>query len=58
MLIPKTSNKGRLAQNLEVYKIKLAEEDYQAITKLNKDARFYDPKFIGERDWNGVPYFS
>jgi len=43
LIIPKTAKKERLRENIDVYSFKLSDEDYQAITNLNIDARFYNP---------------
>jgi len=42
-IIPKTANLARLEENIDVYSLKLSEEEYDSITKLDKAARNYDP---------------
>lgn len=57
LIIPKTSNKDRLRENMNVYDFKLSEEEYASIDKLDKKARFYDPLFLSYGQWKLWPYF-
>jgi len=41
LVIPKSSNKTRLAENIGIFDFKLNEEDLAAIDKLNKNLRFF-----------------
>jgi diketogulonate reductase-like aldo/keto reductase len=52
-VIPKTSKKHRLSENLIVYDFKLTNEEYNNITNLNKGTRFVDPISLF-----GFPYFD
>ena len=58
VIIPKTNTKSRLPQNLNAYNFTLTAEEYDQITKLDKNARFYDPKWIEGFGWNNIPYFE
>jgi len=42
-VIPKTTNFGRLIENLGIFDFELTEEDMSAISSLNRDRRFNDP---------------
>jgi len=58
ILIPKTSKIGRLRENIVVFDFNLSEDEYSAITKLDKRARFYDPLLCkGLKAWNYWPYW-
>ncbi|MEM7551533.1 MAG: aldo/keto reductase [Bacteroidota bacterium] len=52
-VIPKSTNAGRLKQNLEAADIQLTLEDMNAIEKLNRDYRFIDGSFFTPE---GSPY--
>ncbi|KAL4963737.1 NADP-dependent oxidoreductase domain-containing protein [Aspergillus stella-maris] len=47
-VIPKSSNPGRLAQNLKVTDFELEEEEIKSISGLDKGLRFNDPMKFGE----------
>jgi D-xylose reductase len=42
-VIPKTTNKDRLVENLSIYDFTLSEADMTAISALNKNRRYNDP---------------
>ncbi|CAI6334424.1 unnamed protein product [Periconia digitata] len=44
-VIPKSNNKDRLAQNLDVTSFELSDEEVSAISALDKGLRFNDPGF-------------
>jgi hypothetical protein len=55
---------SRLKENMEVYDIKLTQEEYDSITKRDKNVRMYDvadipyglfPKAL---EWNNFPYYK
>ena len=58
IIIPKTSNPARLGENFKVFDIKMTDEEYESITKLDKKARFYDPLNIPGFGWNNFPYYA
>ncbi len=44
-VIPKSNNKDRLKQNLEVNNFSLTKEELEEISKLDQGLRFNDPGF-------------
>jgi D-xylose reductase len=54
-VIPKSNNKDRLAQNLEVTDFDLQDEEIEAISGLDKGLRFNDPGFYLETP---IPLFA
>lgn len=42
-MIPKTTNKDRLIENLSILDFNLTDEEMTAIAKLNKNQRYNDP---------------
>ena len=42
-VIPKTTKKHRLIENIELFTFELTEEDMQLVNQLNKNMRFNDP---------------
>jgi D-xylose reductase len=54
-VIPKSNNKDRLAQNLEVTDFDLQDEEIEAISGLDRGLRFNDPGFYLETP---VPLFA
>ena len=42
--VPKSSNEGRLKENLESVDFKMSENDYNLISSLDQNKRFNDPK--------------
>lgn len=36
----------------------MSEEDYNSITKLDRNMRLYDPAFMEVFGWDNTPYFS
>ena len=48
MIIPKTSNKDRLAENFDLFSFELTEEEMSVIAGLNKNQRFNDPGVYAE----------
>ena len=46
--IPKTTNKGRMMENIDIFRFEISQEDMQAIYLLNQNARQYrDPDHHG-----------
>jgi len=43
IVIPKTSRVERLAENFNVYQLKMTDQEYESIAKLDKEARFFNP---------------
>ncbi len=43
IVIPKTTKKERLGENLQSYSFKLSDEDYSSIDALANGARFFNP---------------
>ena len=56
-IIPKTSKVARLRENIQVYDFKMTKEEYESITALDINARFYDPETQTDFGWNNLPYF-
>ena len=54
-MIPKSNNKDRLAQNLEVTDFELREEEIEAISGLDGGLRFNDPGCYLEKP---IPLFA
>jgi D-xylose reductase len=42
-VIPKTTNKDRLKENLSLFDFNLSEDEMKAIDSLNKNRRYNDP---------------
>ena len=51
-IVPKTSKKDRLKENLDLFDFELCEEDMQAINSLNRNQRFNDPGDFGPAAFN------
>ena len=51
-VIPKTSRRQRLAENLALFDFSLSEEEMAAIGKLNRNRRFNDPGVFCEAAFN------
>lgn len=63
IIIPKTTNTGRLAENLNVYDFNLTDDEYNLITSLDNNGRGFDPISMKgdefhDKHFNGVPYFN
>ena len=60
IIIPKTTKKERLEENIKVYGFKLSEKDYDRISALDRGVRFFNPKFFTEEGnpMAGMPYFD
>jgi diketogulonate reductase-like aldo/keto reductase len=58
VIIPKTTRVPRLEENLKVYDFKLTDEEYAAISALDKGIRFFNPLYIKEYGWENLPYFQ
>lgn len=54
IVIPKTVNTERLAQNIDVFDFKLSEEEVEQVNGLDKDKHFVNPK----GRWNGISVFA
>jgi D-xylose reductase len=52
VVIPKTSNRARLQENLDIFNFELTDEEMQAISALNRGRRFNDPGDFCERAFN------
>lgn len=53
VVIPKSTNPKRIAENVDVFDFELTDAQMQEINKLNKNHRFVDPS-----DWWGLGYFN
>ncbi|MDA7915831.1 aldo/keto reductase [Verrucomicrobia bacterium] len=51
-IVPKSSNKGRLQENLGIFDFELSEDQMAALTALNMNRRFNDPGDFGEAAFN------
>ena len=51
-VIPKTSSRDRMLENLAVFDFELTEKQMQAISALDKGRRFNDPGHFGEAAFN------
>jgi len=51
--IPKTSDPGKLAENIDIFDFELAPDEVASITALDKRLRTCDPT-----EWWGIPYFA
>ena len=58
IVIPKTMNKTRLPENLACYDFKMSAEDYAAMEKIDKGARFFNPLYIKDYGWDNLPYYE
>lgn len=53
VLLPKSTDVSRIAENIDVFDFDLSEDDMKQISSLNKNHRYVDPIM-----WWGVPYFK
>ena len=53
VVIPKSTNFDRVAENIDVFGFELSDKDMENINKLNKNYRFVDPA-----NWWGFSYFK
>lgn len=44
-VIPKSNNKDRLKQNIDIFGLKLTKEELQSVSDLDRGLRFNDPGF-------------
>lgn len=51
-IIPKSSNRDRLKENLALFDFELSSEEMDRITALNRNRRFNDPADFGEAAFN------
>lgn len=51
-VIPKTSNRDRMVENLDIFDFKLTDQQMQDISALNQNRRFNDPGDFGEAAFN------
>jgi D-xylose reductase len=51
-VIPKTSKKERLVENISLFDFELTQEEMQKINDLNKNRRFNDPGVFCEEAFN------
>jgi aldehyde reductase len=58
IIIPKTTKVERLSENFQVYDFSLTSEEYESISALNRNARFYNFKYLKEYGFNNIPYFD
>ena len=55
----KTTNFGRLAENIGYTDVTLTEEEVAKIETMERGARLYNPKFLDMvYDWNYFPYYD
>lgn len=52
-VIPKSSQLGRLRENIDVFNFSLSETEMAAISALNRDRRFNDPGLFCEQAFGG-----
>ncbi|KAI5634221.1 aldo/keto reductase family domain-containing protein [Phthorimaea operculella] len=50
--IPKSANKERIAQNIDIFDFKLTDEEIATISAFNKNIRVIEPK-----NWKDYPYY-
>jgi diketogulonate reductase-like aldo/keto reductase len=53
VIIPKSTTKSRIKENIEALDFEMSVEDHDKISKLNRDYRFVDPI-----KWWNIPYFK
>ncbi|OYP31147.1 aldo/keto reductase [Rhodopirellula sp. MGV] len=51
-IVPKTSKKDRLRENLALFDFELNEKQMENLTSMNQDRRFNDPGDFGEKAFN------
>ena len=51
-IVPKTTNKNRLIENLSIFDFSLSEGEMDAISALNRNRRFNDPGDFCEAAFN------
>lgn len=51
-IVPKSSNKERLKENLDIFDFELSDEEMQSISSLNQNRRFNDPGDFGPTAFN------
>ena len=51
-VIPKTSNRERMVENISLFDFKLSDEQMHSIDTLNQNRRFNDPGHFGEAAFN------
>jgi D-xylose reductase len=51
-VIPKTSSRARLTENLAIFDFQLSGDEMKAISALNRNRRFNDPGDFCERAFN------
>ena len=56
-MIPKTSKIERLRENINVSDFKMTQEEYDSISALDQNARFYDPETQKDYGWNNMPFW-
>ena len=55
----KTTNFGRLAENIGYTDVTLTEEEVAKIETMERGARLYNPKYLDMvYDWNYFPYYD
>ena len=51
-VVPKTSNRERLAENLAIFDFELSDDEMAAVSGLDRGRRFNDPGDFGELAFN------
>ena len=51
-IVPKTSKRERLEENLAIFDFELSDDEMAAISALNRNRRFNDPGDFGEAAFN------
>jgi diketogulonate reductase-like aldo/keto reductase len=54
-VIPKTSKKERLSENINIYDFNLSDDDYKKLDDLDCGIRFFDP--INMENFGNIPYW-
>ena len=58
VIIPKTTKVERLSENFQVFDFTLTTDEYESISGLDQNARFFNTKVFKEYGWNYLPYFE
>ena len=53
IFFPRMTKKEHMAENMQIFDFELAEEDYQRVSALNRDARYYH--VVPTEEYNFVP---
>jgi diketogulonate reductase-like aldo/keto reductase len=56
IVIPKTTKKERLGENIDFFGFKLAEDEYKQIDGLDRQARLFNPLYWA--NFSYIPYWD